>query len=218
MRNRTEIEVKLTLIRHGAAASNLERRYLGQTDEPLCEEGVRRLERRRSEGRYREVGKYCAGNAVFTGPMLRCRQTADILFPECEHIRIPEWTEMDFGQFEGKTYEELNGDEDYQAWIDSGGTIPFPGGESRESFQERTLRGFFRMMDQAVGRAAEQSGQGRKEQKISAVVHGGTVMALLSGLFGKAYFDCQIGCGEGYLCHFLYSEETIKLLELRKQC
>ena len=39
---------------------------------------------------------------------------------------------MNFGSFEGKTYFDLNGNEDYQRWIDSGGTLPFPGGESRE--------------------------------------------------------------------------------------
>ena len=56
MRDRTEIEVELTLIRHGATASNLERRYLGRTDEPLCTEGVRMLERYQREGRYRKSG------------------------------------------------------------------------------------------------------------------------------------------------------------------
>ncbi len=222
MRDRTEIEVELTLIRHGATASNLEHRYLGRTDEPLCGEGARMLERHQREGRYRKSGGYRAADALFTGPMLRCRQTAAILFPECEPVCIPEWTEMDFGRFEGKNYEELNGDPDYQAWIDSGGTIPFHGGESRTAFQERTVRGFHRMMDhaaeQAVCRTVGQSGQKSEKMMISAVVHGGTVMALLSALFGEEYFAHQPKCGEGYLCRFLYSEQTIKLLELRKQC
>lgn len=230
MWDRTEIEVELTLIRHGATASNLEHRYLGRTDEPLCTEGVRMLERYQREGRYRKSGGYRAEDALFTGPMLRCRQTAAILFPECEPVCIPEWTEMDFGRFEGKNYEELNGDPDYQAWIDSGGTIPFPGGESRTALQERTARGFHRMMDHVAGQAvcraagqvayrtAGQRTQEREKRRIVAVVHGGTVMALLSALFGEEYFAHQPKCGEGYLCRFLYSEQTIKLLELKKQC
>ena len=30
---------EIILIRHGATAGNLERRYIGRTDEPLCEQG-----------------------------------------------------------------------------------------------------------------------------------------------------------------------------------
>ncbi len=65
---------------------------------------------------------------VFVSPMLRCRQTAEILFPQIPQIEIDPWREMDFGEFEGKNYAQLNGDPRYQAWIDSGGTLAFPGG------------------------------------------------------------------------------------------
>lgn len=39
---------------------------------------------------------------VFTSPMQRCRESAQILFPDRERIEIPEWKEMNFGAFEGK--------------------------------------------------------------------------------------------------------------------
>ena len=32
--------MKLIFIRHGKTAGNLERRYIGRTDEPLCDEGI----------------------------------------------------------------------------------------------------------------------------------------------------------------------------------
>ena len=48
---------------------------------------------------------------------------------------------MNFGSFEGKTYFDLNGNEDYQRWIDSGGTLPFPDGESRAEFITRCKAG-----------------------------------------------------------------------------
>ena len=53
---------------------------------------------------------------------------------------------MDFGEFEGKNYIELQKDPNYQAWIDSNGTLPFPGGESREAFIKRCEQGFYRML------------------------------------------------------------------------
>ena len=120
MRNRTEIKVTLSLLRHGATPANREHRYLGKTDEALSEEGRAELLLKKKE---------IPAELLLVSPMLRCRQTAEILFPGRAQVQIPEWTEMDFGRFEGKNYRELNGDPDYQAWIDSGGTLPFPGGE-----------------------------------------------------------------------------------------
>lgn len=49
---------------------------------------------------------------------------------------------MDFGAFEGHNYQELAGDPAYQRWIDSGGTLPFPEGESREEFIRRNVAGY----------------------------------------------------------------------------
>ena len=49
--------------------------------------------------------------------MQRCLETAGILYPGKTPIVIPEWREIDFGDFEGKNAGELQGDPRYQAWI-----------------------------------------------------------------------------------------------------
>lgn len=219
---RTDIqtEIRLTLIRHGTTLSNKEGRYLGKTDEALSPEGIGRLEKSVKDGSYPIV------DFLFSGPMKRCQETAQILYPGRVPMLIPEWTEMDFGAFEGHNYKELSGDPEYQRWIDSGGTLPFPGGESREIFICRSVAGYEKMlhyMKKSWKRSAA-SGQGsrsmeQKEQEeiqrdeneagdagtkntrirnISAVVHGGTIMALLSHFLGGEYFDYQVKCGQGY--------------------
>ncbi len=225
MRTGTEIEVRLALIRHGATASNLERRYLGRTDEGLSETGVRQLLLQK------EKCKYPPSGYLFSGPGLRCRQTAELLFPGQEICMIREWTEIDFGGFEGKNYQDLDGNEEYQRWIDSGGTLPFPGGEGREEFIARTMRGFEAMCgafagsdDRLCGKEGSRSvpGAERERRDAAAVVHGGTIMALCSRLFGGDYFDYQVGNGEGYACRFLCRDqgsavfEKIQLLELKR--
>ena len=107
---------------------NVEHRYIGrQTDEPLSEDGRQQLEKRKDQ--WAQVCRTWDMPYVFVSPMLRCRQTAEILFPQIPQIEIDPWREMDFGEFEGKNYAQLNGDPRYQAWIDSGGTLAFPGGE-----------------------------------------------------------------------------------------
>ena len=55
--------------------------------------------------------------------------------------------------------------------MDSGGALPFPGGESREAFQERCRAEFARVL------------RARRKQAGSNtvfVVHGGTIMSILS--------------------------------------
>ena len=185
-----QTEIRLTLIRHGATLSNKEGRYLGKTDESLSLDGIRTLEKSVADR------TYPAAVLLFSGPMKRCIETAQILYPEQTPILIPEWTEMDFGTFEGHNYKELSGNPDYQRWIDSGGTLPFPEGESREAFIRRSVAGCEKMM-QCLKNGCKTATE-FESQNISAVVHGGTIMALLSHFLGGEYFDYQVKCGQGY--------------------
>lgn len=182
------IRIKLVLIRHGITAGNKERRYIGTTDEPLTEEGKTLLYEAKEAGRYREAA------IVFSSPMKRCIQTAEILYPGQSIFPVEEWREMDFGEFEGKNYTDLKGRADYQAWIDSNGTLPFPGGESREEFCTRSMSGLSKVLDTL----AEQTGGEKEPLTAACIVHGGTIMALLSSLGIGGYFDFQCANGEGY--------------------
>ena len=194
MRNRSENQIELYLIRHGATKANREHRYLGRTEEPLSEEGREALKAFQKKGIYPDPASL---QALFVSPMERCRETAELLFGDCEQHMIPEFREMDFGLFEGKNYQDLRGNAQYQAWIDSNGTLPFPKGESREDFIARCRRGFEEML-----RIVTAEGISRNEERknIAAVVHGGTIMAVCSSFTDGEYFDFQLGNGEGYRC------------------
>ena len=183
MWNRTEnqINVQIALIRHGKTASNREHRYLGRTDEGLDADGKQELLN------YKEEGRYPAVDVLFVSPMKRCKETAEILYPGMLYLEIPEWREMDFGEFEGKNYMELSGDPRYQEWIDSNGILPFPGGESREEFICRCVQGYEKMEKNS------------RSLTIGCIVHGGTIMALLSHYLGGEYFDYQIPNGGIYM-------------------
>ena len=159
--------------------------------------------------------------------MKRCVQTAELLF-ERNPILIPEWKEIDFGQFEGKNYEELKDDPCYQKWIDSNGTLPFPGGESREQFIRRSMEGFDRMMYDILKRSEKNTGiqtdtdsqylkcDRGTEIPVTAVVHGGTIMAVLSSLTGGEYFDFQVKNGEGYETVLEWIQGRWKMTSLTK--
>jgi alpha-ribazole phosphatase len=197
MRNRSKNQITLVLIRHGATKSNLEHRYLGKTDEPLCKEGENQLEEYKRQNLYPRV------DILYTSPMTRCIQTAKILYPDMQTNSVKEFSEMDFGTFEGKNYIELQADKRYQEWIDSNGTLPFPNGESREDFITRSVNGFNRINP-------------KDGETIGMIVHGGTIMAILSQYYGGEYFDYQVANGKGYICKVDYSNTTPKITELMR--
>ena len=211
MWNRSEHQIKFILIRHGATEANKEHRYLGKTDESLSAEGIEELQKEKCTGSYPPI------DYLFASPMKRCIETSKILYSDKEPILIPEWKEMDFGVFEGKNYLDLQGDERYQAWFDSNGTLPFPEGESREAFIKRCEQGFYRMLTQLSKQVLNQNSD-RKNPfiTIGLIVHGGTIMALLSSFCGGEYFDYQVVNGKGYICKLECTDESIRLDALEK--
>lgn len=181
--------MQVYLIRHGVTPGNLESRYVGSTDEPLTEEAAEELKQNRM--RYPKPELVCAS------PMLRCVQTAGILFPETKPQLLSGLRECAFGTFEYKNYQELFGDVQYQAWIDSGGTIPFPEGESREEFVSRSCHAFLEGCRTALDKGCS---------SVAFVVHGGTIMAVMErfALPEKSYFDWHVSnaCGFGAVLAF----------------
>ncbi|WP_040950376.1 histidine phosphatase family protein [Gorillibacterium massiliense] len=206
MRNRTETQINLVLIRHGATPSNAEGRYLGRTEEDLSAAGKEKLLLNK------KMGKYPPASIVFSSPMKRCRQTADLLYDCKDPILIEEWREADFGRFEGKNHLDLNGDAEYQKWIDSNGELPFPDGESREDVMDRCKMGLMKVVDEL-----SVNGLTAKESFIAAVVHGGSMMALLSSFGGGNYFDYQCSNGEGYVCRLTFLEHSQPSLEILRK-
>lgn len=152
--------MRMYLIRHSITYGNTLGRYIGRTDEPLCKEGQKLLENR----------KYPPVQKVYVSPLKRCVMTANIIYPEQRIQMVNDLAECDFGIFENKNYKELDGDFRYQSWVDSGGTLPFPGGESQETFRKRCRRGFETAVEDAIDSGIKTT---------ALIIHGGTIMAIL---------------------------------------
>lgn len=181
----------VNFIRHGKTAGNLEKRYIGRTDEPLCAEGIEEIKN----------NKYPSCDIVISSPMKRCIQTADIIYPDKGFIICDDLRECDFGDFEGKNYIELSENPDYQKWIDSNGTDTFPNGENPYDFRKRCTEIFLK----AVGRY--------KNRSLTFVVHGGTIMSVMEkfALPKRDYYGWQVKNGHGFVTE--YSDGKIFVLE-----
>lgn len=188
--------INITLIRHGATQSNDSGRYIGRrTDEELSGEAFMYS--------YDEDKP----DKVFSGPLKRCAMSARLLFPETTPVIIEEMTEIDFGEFEGKSYDELKHDERYQSWIDSGGRLPFPGGEDRDSFIKKSFTAFRELLSRMAD-----------NESAVLICHGGNIMAVMSTLLGGDYYDYMIGNFEGYRLSLLVSDEDITVLSHDSVC
>lgn len=200
------MKITLVFIRHGETKANVEKRYLGKTDEALSEKGREDLWEYKKQKRYPKV------DYLFSSPMKRCRETSEIIYPKLYPVVVPEWEEMDFGLFEYHNYEELKEDIRYQKWLDSNGTLPFPDGEGREEFSRRCEKGFVRMWEYLCRAAGEKAGT---PVTAGLVVHGGTIMALLSRYGKGSYFDYQVSNGNGYICQMEKSGGAFRMTEIK---
>lgn len=174
---------ELFFLRHGETAGNRRKNYIGRTDEPLCTEGVAAIERLAANGAYPTADR------LLVSPLLRCRQTAALIYPKQAQEVIDEFAECDFGEFENKNYLDLAENAAYQAWIDAGGVTAFPGGESRVEFVSRVCGGFERVAACLLR---------DNVQRAAIVAHGGTIMAILSAYTDGEYYDFMTKNGGGW--------------------
>lgn len=164
---------------------NKDKRYVGRTEEGLLPEMKDKLS-------FQSANLEAPGiQMVYASPMKRCTETAELIFRETPIITVPELRECDFGDFEYRNYQELKDSAVYQEWVDSGGVLPFPNGESRDTFIKRCNKGF-----QYVLRHAEE----HQFHTIAMVVHGGTIMSVFDTYSypHQDYFTWQTANGEGF--------------------
>lgn len=156
--------LKIHLLRHGATDANILGKYIGcKTDMPLSPEGLKELTYLKENMEYPKIER------LYSSPMLRCRQTGAVLYPEKEITSIENLKEFDFGKFEGKTAAELENNPDFTAWA-AGKLAAPPDGESNSEFIKRLCVGLNQIVIDMLDNDIESAG---------IIMHGGAIMMLL---------------------------------------
>lgn len=156
--------LKIHLIRHGATDANYDGRYIGcKTDLPLAPEGLNELRLLKDDIDYPEIER------LYSSPMLRCRQTGAVLYPDSEPVTVEELKEYDFGSFENKTAAELESNPSFIPWT-SGRLLAPPGGEDNSEFIKRICVGFNKIVLDMIESGLTES---------AVIMHGGAIMMLL---------------------------------------
>ncbi len=165
---------KLILVRHGQTDYNFQRRYQGQTDNPLNETGLGQAEAVR---RHLATFKF---DAAYASNLIRAQRTAEIILQDhpsgLTPTPLPLLREASGGQFEGLTWEEITAHfpEEAALWQANKIWHSPPGGETMTELVERVRQA----LDQIV---TEQPGEDRN---VLVVAHGGIFGILLCYLMG----------------------------------
>ena len=173
------------LIRNAPCEGNLKGRYIGRTESPLAEEGMRLLIQLKQQYLYPKA------SAFYASPSTRCVDSLKILYPQADPMVILEMAECDFGDWENHTGAELESDPRFRAWLDGGSTAAPPGGESNAVFMQRVCAGFEQLVQNLI-----------HEKKTTAVLctHGGVIMTILTmyGLPKAKLMEWMCEPGHGY--------------------
>lgn len=140
---------QLLLVRHANIAPQYAGRYVGSTDVPAEPHGLQQARELAKLVRSRRLGR------CFCSPLVRARQTAEVI---CESTDLrtqvdDDLREVDFGQWEGKTFDEIAAEdpETVDRWADFSEDFAFPGGESVGGFLARIRRAARRLAEDSAG-------------------------------------------------------------------
>ena len=189
--------LKLYFVRHGETAANQQGVYYGSSNLPLTEQGKLQMQ---------QVGKMLATvrfDNVLASGLQRAQQSAQILLAENQQmlptiIIEPKLNELDFGDWEGRHYQELmqQDNERYSAWCNNWQTYAPPNGESFQQFKQR--------VDHAI------TGQiiSHDDQTLLIVGHQGSLRVLLLSL---------LQLPEKVFWQFSFQQGTYSLLTFQHQ-
>lgn len=149
--------------------------YYGATDYPLCREGIESAE---------TVHEYLRDKITFdvlyTSDMIRSIETAKIIAPEMKPNVVRELREIDLGEWEGRTFDEVRSEftELYERrGADFAHTAP-PGGETFAELQERTTAAFEKIISSHT------------DGNILFVLHGAVIWTLFAHILGYDLNRC----------------------------
>lgn len=180
--------LEIVLMRHGSTPWNEEKRYLGHTDIGLSPRGRDELAAVREKLRDRSFGM------IYCSDLSRCRESLREVRPDLieKAVYDSRLREMDFGAWEGHTYDQLKDTALYRQWLDDPKHATPPQGESWEAFESRIAKFLAGMLQEAETGAPEHG----ESAPVLLVAHGGVIRQVVHAFMNAvAFWDIRIEPG-----------------------
>ncbi len=125
--------MKITFLRHGESELNMKGVYYGQLDPSLTDKGRKQIVEVREK-----LGKF---KKIYVSPLKRARESASIALGHSEYEIDKRVMELNFGLFEGLSYEEIKEEFPFEhdKWVKDGINYKYPQGESIEEMTNRVV-------------------------------------------------------------------------------
>ncbi len=138
------------MVRHGETIWSSENRMAGTSDISLSETGKAHISSLGARLKQADIG----ASSIYTSPLLRCHQTAEIIN---QYLNLPikeekALREMDYGIWEGKLHEDIIRNNLYSQWDHDPLTVTPPEGENLQAFFERIYPAFLRICEENLGK------------------------------------------------------------------
>lgn len=167
--------LEIYFIRHGESAGNREDRFRGRFDFPLNENGIRQAEALREELSTIEF------NAIYSSPLRRALQTAEILSDHRQPVIIEDgFNNISLGEWENtpkavvrEKYPDL-----WKLWTTTPEKLAFPGMETLAQVQKRSYDALQKLI------------QKHSEGRIAIVTHRAVIKPLFAAMLNipEPYF------------------------------
>ena len=156
---------KVILVRHGQTLWNLEMKYQGHCDVALTEKGLQQAQLAANSLANEEI------SAIYSSDLDRAFKTAECIAQKhkLQVGVIAELREINFGQWEGLTYDKINSEwsETMTKLFTHPDEIQIPGGETFREVKERATNALAKLIEK------------HPNETIVVVSHGGTIRTLL---------------------------------------
>lgn len=163
--------VKMFLIRHGETDYTSAGRYCGSRNPSLNSKGRQQIKKLAIRLEKTQVDK------VYSSNLNRAYESARIVFKKNLVEKNADFSEINFGIFEGLKYEELIEfyPKLYREWIDSPLKVKIPNGEKVKELGARVKKGLAFILSQ------------NNNKTIALVTHGGPIKVMLCDILGLGW-------------------------------
>lgn len=190
------MSTELILMRHGHTAANETRIFCGRLDPPLSPQGE-------AEGRRTARVLGTGFNRVLASDTLRVRQTAHIVCPDLQPEILPALREIDFGDFEGLTADEIacRMPDAWARYISDPLRFAFPGGDDAGRYLREAVRTALFIAKGSESRVLVVTHKGFITAALSALLHGDASRMLRYDVRPAGYAALRVTDGFAVLTH-----------------
>ncbi|WP_202080359.1 histidine phosphatase family protein [Caldalkalibacillus salinus] len=177
-------QLDLYLVRHGLTEWNKQKRYLGHTDIDISATHINEI------SMLKDALHPLSFDVCYTSDLRRCVQTVQHLLPYQSYHVDQRLRELNFGLWEGLTYEQLKENQHYQSWLSDWEAYSPPQGETGHQFLSRVQSFLSDCLTDHIPQAPNDL------SRVLVVTHGGVIRAILSAMVKeKSFWEWQVQHG-----------------------